>query len=128
MPDRSKIDIENAKQVKYWQKKALVVSKAERRFHSSEGVAAEGCGHARGRQATQTRRLPPEDFPVNSEGKKIKKHDGTPIAETTDPAPLPMSLTASTSMKRGVKKTSGRLDLKRSACIRWQCVAGQRHH
>lgn len=29
MPDRSKIDIENAKQVKYWQKKALVVSKAD---------------------------------------------------------------------------------------------------
>ena len=30
--------------------------------------------------------LKPEDFPVNAEGKKIKKQDGTPIAETQDPA------------------------------------------
>ena len=30
--------------------------------------------------------LKPDDFPLNSEGKKIKKQDGTPIAETTDPA------------------------------------------
>jgi hypothetical protein len=27
----------------------------------------------------------PEDFPVNAEGKKINKQDGTPIAETADP-------------------------------------------
>jgi hypothetical protein len=30
--------------------------------------------------------LKPEDFPVNAEGKKIKKEDGTPIAQTPDPA------------------------------------------
>jgi hypothetical protein len=30
--------------------------------------------------------LKPEDFPVNAEGKKIKIEDGTPIAETPDPA------------------------------------------
>ena len=30
--------------------------------------------------------LKPVDFPVNAQGKKIKKQDGTPIAETTDPA------------------------------------------
>ena len=29
--------------------------------------------------------LKPEDFPVNAQGKKIKKQDGTPIAETADP-------------------------------------------
>ena len=30
--------------------------------------------------------LIPADFPVNAEGKKIKKQDGTPIANTDDPA------------------------------------------
>ena len=30
--------------------------------------------------------LRPEDFPVNADGKKIKKQDGTPIADTEDPA------------------------------------------
>jgi hypothetical protein len=30
--------------------------------------------------------LRPEDFPVNADGKKIKKQDGTPIAETHDRA------------------------------------------
>lgn len=35
---------------------------------------------------TFKRPLKPEDFPVNAEGKKIKKQDGTPIANTDDPA------------------------------------------
>jgi hypothetical protein len=30
--------------------------------------------------------LKPDDFPVNAEGKKIKKQDGRPIADTDDPA------------------------------------------
>jgi hypothetical protein len=30
--------------------------------------------------------LKPDDFPVNADGKKIKKQDGTPIADTDDPA------------------------------------------
>ena len=30
--------------------------------------------------------LQPNDFPVNAEDKKIKKQDGTPIADTDDPA------------------------------------------
>ena len=30
--------------------------------------------------------LKPDDFPVNAEGKKIKKQDGTSIANTDDPA------------------------------------------
>jgi hypothetical protein len=29
--------------------------------------------------------LEPNDFPVNADGKKIKKQDGTPIASTDDP-------------------------------------------
>jgi hypothetical protein len=30
--------------------------------------------------------LESNDFPVNADGKKIKKQDGTPIARTDDPA------------------------------------------
>ena len=30
--------------------------------------------------------LKPDDFPVNADGKKIKKQDGTQIADTDDPA------------------------------------------
>ena len=30
--------------------------------------------------------LEPDDFPVNADGEKIKKQDGTPIAQTDDPA------------------------------------------
>jgi len=30
--------------------------------------------------------LEPNDFPVNADGNKIKKEDGTPVANTDDPA------------------------------------------
>ena len=36
--------------------------------------------------STSKKPLKPDDFPVNAEGKKIKKRDGTPIANTEDPA------------------------------------------
>ena len=36
--------------------------------------------------STLKKPLKPDDFPVNAEGKKIKKQDGTPIANTEDPA------------------------------------------
>ena len=36
--------------------------------------------------STSKRPLSPNDFPVNAEGQKIKKQDGTPIANTDDPA------------------------------------------
>jgi len=35
---------------------------------------------------TAKKPLTPYDFPVNAEGKKIKKQDDTPIANTDDPA------------------------------------------
>ena len=90
MPNRSKIDIEDAKQVKYWTK-ALEVSKDD----LLEAIDKVGNAAATVRKELQRKGLAmpeydkplkPEDFPVNSEGKKIKKQDGTPIAETTDPA------------------------------------------
>ena len=36
--------------------------------------------------STSKKPLKPDDFPVNAEGQKIKKQDGTPIANTEDPA------------------------------------------
>ena len=36
--------------------------------------------------ADEKKPLKPDDFPVNAEGKKIKKQDDTPIALTPDPA------------------------------------------
>jgi hypothetical protein len=36
--------------------------------------------------STSKKPLKPDDFPVSAEGKKIKKQDGTPIANAEDPA------------------------------------------
>jgi len=36
--------------------------------------------------STSKKPLKPHDFPVKAEGQKIKKHDGTPIANTEDSA------------------------------------------
>jgi hypothetical protein len=95
MPDRSEIDIADAKHVKYWTK-ALDVSKDD----LFEAINKVGNAAATVRKELQRKGLAmpeddkplkPEDFPVNSEGKKIKKR-----------------------MKRGVKKTSGRLNCRGS--------------
>ena len=89
-PDRSKINVEDARQLKYWTK-SLGVSKADlldavvKVGNAAAAVRKELQG--RGLAMTDDKKpLKPEDFPVNAEGKKIKKQDGTPIAETTDPA------------------------------------------
>ncbi|WP_347337434.1 DUF3606 domain-containing protein [Bradyrhizobium jicamae] len=89
-PDRSKIEVQDPKQVKYWTK-ALGVSKSDL-FSAIDKV---GNAAASVRKELQRRGHPmpdndkplkPEDFPINAEGRKIKKQDGTPIAETADPA------------------------------------------
>lgn len=88
-PDRSKIDIDDAKQLKYWLK-LLRVSKED----LVEAIDKVGNAAAMVRKELQRRGeampddkkpLEPEDFPVNADGKQIKKQDGTPIAETQDP-------------------------------------------
>jgi hypothetical protein len=38
------------------------------------------------RMSTSKKPLKPDDFPVNADGQKIKKQDGTPIADAEDPA------------------------------------------
>ena len=89
-PDRSKIEVQDPKQVKYWTR-ALGVPKSDL-FEAIEKVGNTAAtvrkelqrkGYA---MPNDDKPLKPEDFPVNAEGKKIKKDDGTPIAETADPA------------------------------------------
>jgi hypothetical protein len=87
-PDRSKIDVEDAKQLKYWTK-SLGVSKED----LLEAVDKVGNAAAAVRKELQgkglamdDKPLKPEDFPVAAEGKQVKKQDGTPIALTPDPA------------------------------------------
>jgi hypothetical protein len=36
--------------------------------------------------STSKKPLKPDDFPVHAEGEKIKKRDGTPVAQTEDTA------------------------------------------
>ena len=89
-PDRSKIEVHNPKHVKYWTK-ALGVSKSDL-FEAIDKVGNAAAtvrkelqrkGHA---MPDDDKPLKPEDFPLNAEGKKINKQDGTPIAETADPS------------------------------------------
>jgi hypothetical protein len=58
--------------------------------------------------STSKKPLKPDDFPVNAEGQKIKKQDGTPIANTEDPAVA--ADVAERLNDDGAKKTSGRPD------------------
>jgi hypothetical protein len=81
-PDRSKIDAQNAKELKYWTK-ALGVSKetlleAIEKVGNAASTVRKELGNAKPLQS--------DDFPMNAEGKKITKQDGTPIAEAANPA------------------------------------------
>jgi Protein of unknown function (DUF3606) len=81
-PDRSKIDAQNAKELKYWTK-ALGVSK------ETLLEAIEKVGNAAAtvrKELANAKPLQPDDFPMNAEGKKITKQDGTPIAEAANSA------------------------------------------
>jgi cytolysin (calcineurin-like family phosphatase) len=79
--DRSKIDADNPTELKYWTKaldssKDEVLAAVEKVGNSAAAVRKE---LASGKQ------LEPHDFPLNADGKKITKQDGTPIAEALDP-------------------------------------------
>ena len=81
-PDRSKIDPENLKELKYWTKalgasKEKVLAAIEKVGYSASAVRKE---------LSSGKPLEPDDFPLNADGKIIKKQDGTAVAETSDPA------------------------------------------
>lgn len=88
-PDRSKIELHDAEQVKYWTR-ALGVTKAE----LLEAIDKVGNAAAIVRSELKRRELAmsdekhqplkADDFPVDAQGKKIKKQDGTQIAEAED--------------------------------------------
>ena len=56
--------------------------------------------------------LEPEDFPVDAEGRKIKKQDGTPIADAESAAVAAEIAERLNETKPGAKKTSGQPDLQ----------------
>jgi hypothetical protein len=57
--------------------------------------------------------LKPDDFPMNAEGKKIKKQDGTPLANTDDPAVAADVAERLNDDEADAKKISGQLRLPR---------------
>jgi Protein of unknown function (DUF3606) len=89
-PDRSKIDLQDAKQVKYWTKALGVSNENLLEVIDKVGNAAATVRNELKRRELampkDDKPLKPDDFPVNAEGKEIKKQDGTPIAKTDDPA------------------------------------------
>jgi hypothetical protein len=80
-PDRGTIDIMNPKELKYWTK-ALDASKEEV-LHAIEKVGNSAA--AVRKELVNRKPLEPDDFPLNADGKNIKKQDSTQIAETFDP-------------------------------------------
>src|SRR5215213_5935129 len=80
MPERGKIDLQDAKQLKSWTK-ALGVSK-ETLLEAIDkvGNSATAVRNELKRKAMATpdvdKPLKPEDFPVNAEGREIKKQHG----------------------------------------------------
>jgi len=81
-PDRSRIDTQNARELRYWTR-ALSVSKEDLL------AAVEKVGNSAAtvrKELANANLLKPDDFPLNAEGNEIKKQDGTPVANTNDPA------------------------------------------
>ena len=81
-PDRSKIDADNPRELKYWTKsldssKDEVLAAIEKVGNSAAAVRKE---------LATGKPLAPDDFPLNADGEKITKRDGTPIAVASDPA------------------------------------------
>jgi hypothetical protein len=66
-----------------WLQVEAELSQQGREHHSSRAWYRAGAQEDAMSKAQKP--LKPDDFPVNAEGKKIKKQDGTPIANTDDP-------------------------------------------
>jgi Protein of unknown function (DUF3606) len=81
-PDRSKIDADNSKELKYWTK-ALGASKGDV-LAAIEKVGSSAA--AVRKELANGKPLDPDDFPLIADGKDIKKQDGTPISEALDSA------------------------------------------
>jgi uncharacterized protein DUF3606 len=83
-PDRSKIDVSDANQLKRWCK-TLNVSKED----LLRAVETVGNAAAAVRKELETRPerkpLKPDDFPVDAQGTAVVAQDGRPIAETSSP-------------------------------------------
>jgi Protein of unknown function (DUF3606) len=79
-PDRNKIDTQNATELKYWSRS--LGASADDILAAVEKV---GSSASAVRKELTNAKLKPDDFPLNAEGKKIRKRDGAKLAETEDP-------------------------------------------
>ena len=89
-PDRSKIDLHDARQVKYWTRalgvtKAALLEAIDKVGNAAAIVRSELKRKELAMSDEKHQPLKPDDFPVDAQGKKIKKQDGTQIAEAEDP-------------------------------------------
>lgn len=83
--DRSKIDVDDANQIKRWTK-ALKVSR-EDLLRAIEKVGNAAAAVRKELRTTAAGKpLQPDDFPVQAAGNEVMAQDGTAIAATPDPA------------------------------------------
>ena len=81
-PNRSKIDPQNATELKYW-RKALSATEGD----ILAAVEKVGNSAAAVRKELSTAKLlQSDDFPLSADGNEIKKQHGSRVAETADPA------------------------------------------
>lgn len=80
-PDRSRISIEDPKELKYWVR-ALKVSKDE----LLAAVQKVGNSAAAVRKQLKTEPLASDDFPLNADGRVVRRPDGAAVAAAPDPA------------------------------------------
>jgi hypothetical protein len=69
-----------------WEQHGLPVGRDLEFWLQAESDLKETSKQEEDAMSTDKKPLKPDDFPVNAEGTKIKKQDGTSIANTDDPA------------------------------------------
>jgi hypothetical protein len=79
--DRSKIDPQNATELKYWSK---ALSATEEDILAAVGKVGNSAAAVR-KELSTTKQLKSEDFPLSVDGKEVRKQDGSWVAETADP-------------------------------------------
>jgi hypothetical protein len=80
-PDRSKIDPQNATELKYW-------SKALNATEEDILAAVEKVGNSAAtvrKELSRARQLRSNDFPLSADGNDVIKQDGSQVAEAADP-------------------------------------------
>jgi Ni2+-binding GTPase involved in maturation of urease and hydrogenase len=80
-PDRSKINAQDATELKYWSR---ALSASEDEILAAIEKVGNSAATVR-KELTNSKLLKPDDFPLNAEGQRITKQDGSHVAEADDP-------------------------------------------